>query len=67
MISVLICSINPDLLNNVTENIKETIGVPFEILYADNQKTKKEFARYITNLQPNPNLIICVFFMKMLC
>ena len=41
MISVLICSVNKDLLNNVTENIKKTIGVPFEILIFNNQIEKK--------------------------
>lgn len=41
MISVLICSVSPGLLKKVTENIKETIGVPFEVLFADNRMAKK--------------------------
>lgn len=40
MISVLICSVNPVLLKNVQQNIQETIGVPFEILVADNHEAK---------------------------
>lgn len=38
MISVLICSINPDLLIQVKQNIEKTIGVEHEILYYDNRK-----------------------------
>ena len=41
MISVLICSIHPELLSNVQKNIRETIGVPFEILFVDNRNDKK--------------------------
>ena len=41
MISVIICSVNPQLLNNVTANIKSTIGVPFEIIAIDNRNTGK--------------------------
>jgi Glycosyltransferase like family len=37
MISVLICSSNPDLLKQARDNIHETIGVDFEILYIDNR------------------------------
>lgn len=50
MISVLICSVNPDLLNNVTENIKKTIGVPFEILCADNSTAKKGICQVYNEL-----------------
>lgn len=41
MISVLICSTDPVLLQNVLENIDKTMGVPFEILYLDNRTEKK--------------------------
>src|SRR5688500_17425788 len=41
MISVLICSINPEFLNRVTANIHRTIGVPFEIISYDNRNVKK--------------------------
>jgi len=50
MISVLICSINPDLLKNVTENISKTIGVPFEILYWDNRIEKKGICKVYNEL-----------------
>jgi hypothetical protein len=41
MISVLICSANPILLQKITENIEKTIGVPFEIISIDNRLEKK--------------------------
>lgn len=37
MISVLICSGNSDLLQQVSDNITETIGVEFEIIFVDNR------------------------------
>jgi hypothetical protein len=36
MISVIICSANKSLLNQVSENIAATIGVPYEIIATDN-------------------------------
>ena len=39
MISVIICSINPQLLTEVKQNIAETIGVPFEVIAIDNRNT----------------------------
>lgn len=37
MISIIICSVDPALLEKVTLNIKDTIGVPFEIISTDNR------------------------------
>ncbi len=37
MISVIICSVNPQLLTAVKQNIAETIGVPFEVIAIDNR------------------------------
>jgi hypothetical protein len=50
MISVLICSIDTELLNNVRTNIAETIGVPFEILYLDNRNEKKGICQVYNEL-----------------
>ncbi|MHA4807442.1 glycosyltransferase [Flavitalea flava] len=36
MISIIICSINPNLLSNLKRNIAETIGMPYEIIAIDN-------------------------------
>ncbi len=40
MISIIICSRNQTLLNTVTESIKNTIGVPYEIIAIDNSEGK---------------------------
>ncbi len=40
MISIIICSKNPTLLTEVSENVKQTIGVPYEIIAVDNQDGK---------------------------
>ncbi len=41
MISVIICSADADFLSKVRINIKETIGVPFEILAYDNSNGRQ--------------------------
>jgi hypothetical protein len=41
MISVIICSANKTLLNQVSENINLTVGVPFEIIATDNSTGQK--------------------------
>ncbi len=40
MISIIICSRNKTLLNTVSQSIKETIGVPYEIIAIDNIEAK---------------------------
>lgn len=40
MISIIICSRNKTLLNNVSESINKTIGVPYEIIAIDNSEAK---------------------------
>jgi hypothetical protein len=41
MITVIICSVNPELREAVTANIAATIGVEFELIAIDNQITPK--------------------------
>ncbi len=41
MISVLICSSNPGLLDQVQDNIQKTIGIDFEILFIDNRELNR--------------------------
>lgn len=41
MISILICSANPILLKQFSENVKQNIGVEYELLFFDNQKIGK--------------------------
>jgi hypothetical protein len=38
MISIIVCSVNPQLLSSFTKNVEDTIGVPFEIIAIDNRK-----------------------------
>jgi hypothetical protein len=37
MISVIICSVNPTQLQEVSQNISETIGLPYELIAVDNR------------------------------
>lgn len=41
MISILVCSANPILLKQFSENVKQNIGIEYELLFFDNQKTGK--------------------------
>ena len=40
MISIIVCSIKPDLLKNFKANVLETIGVPFEFVIIDNNRER---------------------------
>ena len=41
MISFIICSISPERVNCLSNNIKQTIGnTPFEVIAFDNRNTK---------------------------
>ena len=50
MISVIICSINPELLSGVAVTIEKTIGLPFELLYFDNREAKKSICKVYNEL-----------------
>lgn len=45
MITAIICSVNPDSLNRTKKNLKETAGVPIEVLSMDNRKTKWDICK----------------------
>ena len=45
MLSIIICSVNAGNLAKVSQNIEETVGVPFEIIAFDNSKSKKGICR----------------------
>ena len=38
MISVIICSVNPEFLRRASDNIEKTIGAPYELLVRDNRQ-----------------------------
>lgn len=44
MISIIICSVNKELLEQLEANIRESIGVPYEIIAIDNSVEKKSIA-----------------------
>lgn len=39
MLSIIICSVSPERLQQVTQNIHDTIGVEHEIIAIDNRET----------------------------
>ena len=39
MLSIIICSVSPERLEQVTRNIHDTIGVDYEIIAIDNRVT----------------------------
>ena len=41
MISIIVCSIKPDLVQELERNVASTIGVPYEFLAYDNRETGK--------------------------
>jgi len=41
MLSIVVCSVNSVLLNQLDINIKETIGLPYELIAIDNRNTSK--------------------------
>lgn len=41
MISIVVCSINPQLLSAFSKNVQGTIGVPYEIIAIDNTKANE--------------------------
>lgn len=45
MLSIIICSISPERLQQVSQNIKDTIGVEHEIISIDNREKKWSIAR----------------------
>lgn len=50
MISVLICSVKPNLLKKVQENISDSIGIPFEILHFDNRVSHYRICKVYNDL-----------------
>lgn len=45
MLSIIICSISPERLQQVSRNIQDTIGVEYEIIAIDNREKKWPIAR----------------------
>ncbi|MFD2244917.1 glycosyltransferase [Pontibacter ruber] len=49
MISIIICSVRPSLLESLVENIHATIGVPHEIISIDNRGTNDGICKVYNN------------------
>lgn len=61
MLSVIICSVNPELLGQVSENISETIGTEYELLVADNRQAKKGICRVYNELAAGARFPYLIF------
>lgn len=61
MISVLICSSNPVLLEQVKKNIEETIGIPYEIIYEDNREFNRGICSVYNSLASRASFPILCF------
>lgn len=45
MLSIIICSVSPERLEQVTRNIHDTIGVDYEIIAIDNREKQWPIVR----------------------
>lgn len=60
MISIVVCSRNEALRNNLVKNIEDTIGCPYEIIVIDNTNNKYSiFSAYNLGLAKATKPIIC--------
>ena len=60
MVSIIISSVNKDQLKNISENIAETVGVPFEIIATNNSKGEKGLCQVYNEAVAKVNYdIIC--------
>lgn len=60
MISILVCSINPDLLAQLRANLESTIGVPFEFIAIDNRNSNKGICKVYNELLEQANYSIAL-------
>ena len=61
MLSVLICSINGELLRQVKQNIAETVGVPYEILVWDNKASNDGICKVYNRLASDAQYPLLLF------
>ena len=50
MLSIIICSVDANLLKQVSDNIAETVGVPYEFLVADNKSANEGICKVYNRL-----------------
>lgn len=61
MISVVVCSVNADLALQVSRNIHETIGVPFEMIVIDNTANPRSITQVYNDGARRANFDILCF------
>lgn len=60
MLSIIICHRNKELLQNISHNIKETVGVPYELIVIDNTENQYTiFSAYNEGVRCSKFDIIC--------
>ncbi len=61
MLSVLICSINDELLREVKQSISDTVGVPYEILVWDNKASNDGICNVYNHLAKDAKYSLLLF------
>lgn len=64
MVSIIICSVSPLLLEDLKQNIAQTIGVEYEIIAIDNREKHWPIAKHIIMGHSKQNIHICFLCMK---
>jgi hypothetical protein len=60
MLSIIICHRNIELLNAIKDNIKKTVGIPYELIIIDNSDSKYSiFSAYNEGVKRAKNDILC--------
>lgn len=63
MVSIIICSVSPLLLEDLKQNIAQTIGVEYEIIAIDNREKRWPIAKaynYGAQQAKYPYLFLCM-------
>src|SRR5688572_11301326 len=61
MISVIVCSVQPAYLEQLKENLQETIGVEYELLAYDNRNSKKGICAVYNEMAAKAKFTILCF------
>lgn len=61
MISILVCSVSPDLLSQLELNVSSTIGVPYELLSKDNKNSNRGICNVYNELAEKSKFELLLF------
>lgn len=67
MYSIIVCSISPERLELLSQNIHNTIGVEYEIIGIDNRQLKWPIAKVYNKGAKQAHYPYLFLFMKMFC